>query len=74
MVKSIDNLKSLKNCNKLKSLQLQTLSGDGQNTVCQLQGYRNNVLDYLGQISRLDSIPKGLQISNGSELKNDKKK
>lgn len=74
MIKSVDNLRSLKSCTKLKSLQLQTLSGEGQNAVCQLQTYRDNVLDYLAHISRLDCIPKGQQISNGSELKTDKKK
>jgi hypothetical protein len=32
------------------------------------------VLSFLDQISRLDSIPKGMQLNNGSELKNNNKK
>ena len=74
MIKSTDNLKALKSCNKLKNLHLQTLSGDRQNPICQLEGYRNNLLNFISQISRLDSIPKGMQLNNGSELKTDKKK
>lgn len=66
MVKGLDALTALKSCNKLKNLHLQTLSGEGQNPICELNGYRNNTLEYLNQLSRLDSIPKGMQLSNGS--------
>lgn len=74
MIKSLDSLKALQSCPKLKNLHLQTLSGDGQNPICQLNGYRDNVLGFITQITRLDSIPKGIILNNGSELKNDKKK
>ena len=74
MVKSLESLRSLQSCVKLRNVHLQTLGGDGQNPICQLNSYRDNLLSYLTQVTRLDCIPKGMQISNGSELKNDKKK
>jgi hypothetical protein len=66
MVKGIDSLKALQSCKKLKNLHLQTLGGDGQNPICQLNGYRDNLLNYLTQLGRLDGIPKGTQLCNGS--------
>lgn len=74
MVKGTDNLKALQSCIKLRNLHLQTLGADGQNPICQLNNYRENLLGFLTQVTRLDCIPKGMQINNGSELKNDKKK
>lgn len=66
MIKSLDALESLTSCNKLKNLHLQALSGDHQNPICELNNYRNNVLDHLNQITRLDGIPKGMVLNNGS--------
>ena len=55
LIKGLENLKSLKSCTGLKNIHLQTMSGDAMNPICGLNGYRNNVLDYLPQIRRLDS-------------------
>jgi len=66
MIKGLDSLKALQSCPKLKNFHLQTLSGDGQNPICQLNGYRDNILSFLTQITRLDSIPKGMNLNNGS--------
>jgi Leucine-rich repeat (LRR) protein len=66
MIKGLESLKSLQSCIKLKNLHLQTLGGDNQNPICQLNGYRDNLLSYLKQIGRLDSIPREMQLSNGS--------
>lgn len=74
MIKSMESLKALQSCIRLKNLHLQTLGGDRQNPICQLNNYRESLLAFLGQINRLDSVPRAIQISNGSELKNDKKK
>lgn len=44
MLKSIESLSPLKTCDNLKNLHLQSLSGQEQNPVCELSGYRANVL------------------------------
>lgn len=55
MIKGIDQIQSLKECPSLKNVHLQTLSGDFQNPICSLNDYRDNVLEFLDQIKRLDS-------------------
>lgn len=74
MVKGLEGLKALQSCDRLRNLHMETLTGEGQNPICQLEGYRDNLLSFLKQITRLDSVPRGMKISNGSELKTDKRK
>ena len=45
MIKGIDQLRAIKTCNNLKNLSLQTLTGDSQNPICQLNNYRRNIGD-----------------------------
>lgn len=65
MIKGQVSIDCLKNCDKLKNLHLQTLSGDMQNPICEMGGYRNKVLDSLAQIKRLDG--KNIILCRGSE-------
>ena len=55
MVKGLNSITSLSKCPNLKNIHFQTLSGDQQNPICELNNYRNNVLDFLPQITSLDS-------------------
>ena len=75
MIKGLESLRSLRSCNALKNIHLQTMSGEAQNPICGLNGYRKNVLDHLPQTGRLDStflvilgIPRDAEMSNGSDL------
>ena len=56
MIKGLDQLRAIKTCQELKNLHLQSLSGDNENPLCQLNNYRNNVFDEFPQIKRLDGI------------------
>ena len=54
MVKGLNSITSLSSCTNLKNLHFQTLSGDQQNPICELNNYRNNVLEFLPFLNRLD--------------------
>ena len=44
LIKSIDELRAIKTCPELRNIHLQSLAGDGDNPLCQLNSYRNNIL------------------------------
>lgn len=54
MIKSVDSLRAIKTCPQLKNLHLQSLSGQNDNPICQLNNYRGNIFDEFPQIKRLD--------------------
>lgn len=54
MIKGLDQLRAIKTCPNLKNLHLQSLSGDGQNPICQLNNYRTNLFEEFSQVKRLD--------------------
>jgi hypothetical protein len=50
------------------------ISGNSPNPLCGLPSYRQNVFEMLGQLRRLDGIPKGVELNNGLELVKKNKK
>lgn len=66
-------LKGLDNCKELRSLFLQTLSGNLKNPVCdENQNYRANIFSLIPSLRRLDGITKEINFTNGEELKKQK--
>ena len=55
MIKGMDQIKGLKECPALENVHFQALSGDQENPICSLNNYRQNILQFLEQIHRLDS-------------------
>jgi len=43
LIKGVDQLKSLKTCQNLRNLHLQTLGGNNPNPICILGNYRKNM-------------------------------
>jgi len=74
VIKGVDSLTPFQTCPKLKNLNLQTLCGLEQNPICELSNYRENVLQHLPELYRLDGVPRSVQLNNGSELKANQKK